>query len=99
MRRQRGYAHSLKELLSGGEYLDTVCANLYQRVMNNPVCAACEHFRYCNGGCMALGTLYSPEVPDVFGSDLTKCVFYRNGWYRKAVSAMSGWRNETEIRP
>lgn len=88
---------SLRELLSGGDYLKTVCANLHKQRKSNPRCAACEYYKYCCGGCPALGGLYSPERLDLFGSDITKCLFYGNEWYKKAVNAMDGWQNLTAI--
>ena len=87
----------LKDLLTDGVYMKTVCANLHKRMKNNPKCAACKYFKYCNGGCPALGGLYSPERLDLFGTDITKCLFYENGWYQKCVSAMEGWENSTRI--
>ena len=87
----------LKELLTDGDYLKTVCANLHKRLKNNPKCAACKYFKYCNGGCPALGGLYAPEKLNLFGSDITKCLFYENGWYGKVVKAMAGWTNNTKI--
>ncbi|MBR1750592.1 MAG: radical SAM protein [Ruminococcus sp.] len=87
----------LKDLLTDGVYMKTVCANLHKRMKNNPKCAACRYFKYCNGGCPALGGLYSPERLDLFGTDITKCLFYENGWYQKCVSAMEGWENSTRI--
>ncbi|MCR5142925.1 MAG: radical SAM protein [Ruminococcus sp.] len=87
----------LRDLLTDGEYMRTVCANLHKRRKNSPRCAACGYFKYCNGGCPALGGLYAPEKLDLFGSDVTKCLFYENGWYERSVKAMSGWNNLSQI--
>lgn len=87
----------LAELLTDGDYMSTVCANLHKRLKNNPKCAACRYFKYCNGGCPALGGLYAPEKLNLFGRDVTKCLFYENGWYGKAKEAMEGWENCTRI--
>ena len=51
-------------------------------------------FKYCNGGCPALGLLFTG---DRNGSDLSKCVFYENGWYYKVREVLDGWRNSTQI--
>ncbi len=87
----------LTELLTEGDYISTVCANLHKLLKNNSKCAACRYFKYCNGGCPALGGLYAPEKLNLFGSDITKCLFYENGWYDKVRNTMSGWTNTTQI--
>ena len=85
---------SLKELLTGSEFLSEVCTNLHKFRKSNKKCDECRYFRWCNGGCPALGLLFTG---DRMGSDLSKCLFYENGWYDKCVSSMDGWRNLTEI--
>ena len=87
----------LSELLSDGPYLKLVCANLHKLRKNNQKCDECRFFKYCNGGCPALGRLYSPERDDLYGSDVTKCLFYEKGWYQKCSDALSGWRNNSAI--
>lgn len=87
----------LKDLLTEGEYMSTVCANLHKRKKNNPKCAECKFFKYCNGGCPALGGLYSPKRLDLFGTDISKCLFYENGWYGKIKETMQGWTNSSRI--
>ena len=87
----------LAELLTEGDYISTVCANLHKRRKNNPKCDSCRFFRYCSGGCPALGGLYAPEKLNLFGPDITKCLFYENGWYHKVKQTMSGWTNTTRI--
>ena len=87
----------LKDLLTDGVYMKTVCANIHKRMKNNPRCAVCRYFKYCNGGCPALGGLYAPEKLNLFGSDVTKCLFYENGWYEKTVGTMRGWTNSSRI--
>ncbi len=84
----------LKELLTSSDYLTEVCTNLHKFRKANKKCDECKYFRWCCGGCPALGWLFSG---DKRGSDLTKCLFYENGWYEKCVRAMDGWRNLTEI--
>ncbi len=85
----------LKELLSGGDYMKTVCTNLHKFAKANEKCAKCRYFRYCNGGCPALGRLFTG---DRNGSDLSKCIYYEKGWYQKTTKAMEGWTNLTAIR-
>ena len=84
----------LKELLTDSDYSKEVCKNLYKLAKANSKCAECKMFKYCNGGCPALGLLFTG---DRNGSDLSKCVFYENGWYYKVREVMDGWRNSTQI--
>ena len=85
---------TLKALLTESDYLSEVCTNLYKFRKVNKKCDECSYFRWCSGGCPALGLLFTG---DRRGSDLTKCLFYENGWYEKCVNAMSGWRNLTAM--
>ena len=85
---------SLKQLLTESAYLSEVCTNLYHFRKSNKKCDECRYFRWCNGGCPALGLLFTG---DRRGSDITKCLFYENGWYEKSVDAMKGWRHLTSI--
>ncbi len=85
---------TLRELLTESAYLSEVCTNLYKFRKSNKKCDECRYFRWCSGGCPALGLLFTG---DRRGSDMTKCLFYENGWYEKCVDAMSGWHNLTSI--
>ena len=85
----------LKELLTGSDFLSEVCTNLHKFRKANSKCDECKYFRWCCGGCPALGLLFTG---DRRGSDLSKCLFYENGWYEKCVKTMDGWRNLTEIQ-
>lgn len=85
----------LREILTGSEYLTDVCTNLYKFRKANTKCDNCEYFRWCTGGCPALGLLFTG---DRRGSDISKCLFYQNGWYEKSVRAMEGWRNTTTVK-
>ena len=87
----------LVDILTESKYMDMVCADLGVQLRNNQRCMECKYYKYCNGGCPALGLLYSGEKLDFFGSDITKCLFYENGWYQKAEKAMEGWTNTTHI--
>ena len=96
---QLGNLHdtALKDLLTESLYLDTVCATLDQLKEANAECASCECFRYCCGGCRAIGLMLSEERSDVFGTDRSKCQFFQGGWYEKIVRALPGWENLTGI--
>ncbi|MCR5122995.1 MAG: radical SAM protein [Ruminococcus sp.] len=85
----------LKEILSESDYLTEVCFNLHKFRKANEKCDKCGYFRWCNGGCPALGRLFSGEK---LGADFAKCLFFENGWYEKCVNAMNGWYNLTSIK-
>ena len=72
----------LKDFLNEGEYLDVVCTSLHQKLSSGSRCAACANFKYCHGGCPALGLLFTGSLN---GEDPTKCVFFEQGWYQKAL--------------
>ena len=74
--------------------MQSVCMNLHKKQKANQKCAECRYFKYCNGGCPALGWLFTG---DRNGSDLTKCLFFENGWYKKAVERMGDWDHLTRI--
>ena len=87
-------ANSLKELLTGSKYLESACSNLKDKLSAGTKCSSCGYFKYCNGGCPALSMLFTG---DQNGPDLTKCLFYENGWYQKCVEKMGDWRNIDSI--
>ena len=87
----------LESLLSQGPYLDNVCATVGDVRANNPRCGACEWFELCAGGCRAMGLLYSDNSCDFCGEDVTKCVFFKNGWYQRVSEALADWRNMTPL--
>lgn len=94
-----GNLHStpLAEFLRDGFYQQTACTNVHKRRKNNSKCDACKYFKYCGGGCPALGLLFAPEEWNIYGSDVTKCLFFENGWYHKTEEAMKGWTNLSSI--
>ncbi|MBQ6361913.1 MAG: radical SAM protein [Lachnospiraceae bacterium] len=88
---------ALKDLLTESSYLDTVCATVDQLKNGNAECASCEHFRYCCGGCRAIGIMLSGVKYDKFGTDRSKCRFFKDGWYEKTTLALRGWKNLTAV--
>lgn len=38
-----------------------------------------------------MGLLYSGPRADFCGEDVSKCVFFENGWYEKTKEVLSGW--------
>jgi len=94
-----GNLHSdrLKDMLMAGRYLENICATIGDVRENNSKCAGCKWFEYCTGGCRAMGYLFSGEKKDFFGEDLTKCVFFENGWYEKVRDTLSDWKNLSPV--
>ena len=87
----------LKDLLTSGAYLDNVCTTVGDVHKNNPECAACKWFKYCTGGCRAMGLLNSGKRADFCGEDITKCLFFENGWYERTVKALAEWKNLSSV--
>lgn len=89
----------LSTILSEGPYFDMVCCNMYKFKENTPKCASCRHFKYCSGGCPAFSMLYSDKKADYFNPDVTKCLFWDNGFYERITEIMGDdWINLTKIR-
>lgn len=86
---------SLQEALRGGKYLSEICTTVKDLAEHNSVCAACKFFKYCCGGCRAIGTALTG---DKMGSDMSKCLFYKQGYYQKAINTMGSWKNLTPIK-
>ena len=79
----------LKELVKDSEYVNLATAPLLKMILENDKCANCKYFKACNGGCPALGLLYSKDV-NYYHEDITKCAFFENDWYEKTIKAMEG---------
>ena len=54
-----------------------------------------EEVESCAGGCRALGLLFSGG--DLTGTDRSKCVFFRDGWYERITEAFAGWDSMKRI--
>ena len=91
------HTDKLKDVLSEGPYLENICTTVGTIRETNQKCASCKWFEYCTGGCRALGLLYSGQVYDFNGADMTKCIFFNNGWYDKVSDALGEWKNLSEI--
>ena len=92
------HATTLKTVLTESHYLDIACRTVGDVKNNNSKCGQCKYFKYCTGGCRALGLLYSGEKEDSYGEDITKCYFFENGWYEKVCDALKDWKNAGEIQ-
>ena len=81
----------LKELVRESDYLNLAMAPLFKQIVENDKCGNCKYYKACAGGCPALGLLYSSKDVDFYHEDITKCIFFENGWYEKVVDALKGW--------
>ena len=86
----------LKELLKESPYLELAMAPLLKQILKNDKCGNCKYYKACTGGCPALGLLYSKNV-DFYHEDITKCIFFENGWYEKVKNTMHDWHIIKEL--
>ena len=84
----------LRPILQMGRYLAEVCTTVGEIAEKNEECRNCPYFKYCAGGCRAVGLALTG---DKMGVDLSKCLFYKKGYYEKVVHAMGNFRNNTPI--
>ena len=80
----------LKELVKESDYLNLAMAPLFKQIVENDKCGNCKYYKVCTGGCPALGLLYSTNG-DYYHEDITKCIFFENGWYDKVCDALKEW--------
>jgi radical SAM protein with 4Fe4S-binding SPASM domain len=81
----------LKDLVTDSPYLNLAMAPLFKQIIENDKCGNCKYYKACTGGCPALGLLYSP-TSDFYHEDITKCIFYENGWYEKVIDVLKDWK-------
>ena len=81
----------LKELVKDSPYLNLAMAPLFKQIVENDKCGNCKYYKACTGGCPALGLLYSVNS-DFYHEDITKCIFFENGWYDKSLEYLKGWK-------
>ena len=89
----------LRDLLRDGDYVKAANMTVGDLRSAGGKCATCPYFRFCGGGCMALGQLYAGDENHVSFTheDVTKCRFFEDGWYQKITRALSEWTNLSEI--
>ncbi|MCR4871146.1 MAG: radical SAM protein [Atopobiaceae bacterium] len=86
----------LATFLNGGLYPEVTRRPISQFTSVNEKCAACPHLSKCVGGCPALGMLYSKPAGSFDGfyhEDVTKCLFFENGWEKRIIDALPDWNN------
>jgi radical SAM protein with 4Fe4S-binding SPASM domain len=86
--------YGLQPLLQMGKYLAEVCATVGELAEVNEECRNCPYFKYCAAGCRAVALTLTG---DKMGVDLSKCLFFKKGYYEKVVRTMGVWRNNTPI--
>jgi radical SAM protein with 4Fe4S-binding SPASM domain len=86
----------LKQLVIESPYLNLALAPLLKQILENDKCADCKYYKACTGGCPALGLLYSKDV-NFYHEDITKCIFFENGWYEKTTEALKKWRLQNPL--
>ncbi|WP_036612662.1 radical SAM/SPASM domain-containing protein [Oribacterium sp. P6A1] len=80
----------LVKLLSEGALYEQVTYTVKDKQKANSKCAGCKYFKYCQGGCPAVGLLFNGSP---LGTDDYKCMFFEKGYYKKISEAMEGWKN------
>ena len=86
--------YGLRPLLQMGKYLAEVCATVGELSEKNEECRNCPYFKYCAAGCRAVALTLTG---DKMGVDLSKCLFFKKGYYEKVVRTMGDFRNNTPI--
>lgn len=86
----------LNELVKDSPYLNLAMAPLFKQIIENDKCGNCKYYKACTGGCPALGLLYSKDV-NFYHEDITKCIFFENGWYEKVLNTLHGWKIEKPL--
>ena len=86
----------LKQLVKDSDYLNLAMAPLFKQIVENDKCGNCKYYKACTGGCPALGLLYSKNN-DYYHEDITKCIFFENGWYEKVTNTLKKWRIEKPL--
>ena len=86
----------LKDLVKDSPYLDLAMATVFKQIVENDKCGNCKYYKACTGGCPALGLLYSKNS-DFFHEDITKCIFFENGWYDGVVGTLKDWKIEMPL--
>ncbi len=84
----------LQGCLQSGDYLKEVCTTVKDLADYNAKCASCRWFKYCCGGCRAIGLALTG---DKLGSDISKCLFFKGGYLDKLRSALCGYKNLSDI--
>lgn len=86
----------LKELVTSSEYLNLAMATVFKQIIENDKCGNCKYYKACTGGCPALGLLYSKDI-NFYHEDITKCIFFENGWYEKVLDSLKDLKIDKKL--
>lgn len=84
----------LQSHLRQGAYLQEICTTVKELADHNEKCANCKWFKYCCGGCRAIGLLLTGEK---FGEDLGKCLYFMGGYSDKLHKVLHEFYNIKQI--
>ncbi len=86
----------LRSILQESKYLSEVCTTVKDIREKNVECAKCKWFKYCCGGCRALGLALTG---DKMGCDRFCCEFLKGGYLEKLAEAIPHYLNNSWINP
>jgi radical SAM protein with 4Fe4S-binding SPASM domain len=84
----------LRELLSEGEYIKTICYTVGELKDENPRCQNCGHWKLCMGGCRAIGLVLGGGYKHY---DPMKCVYFDEYFDKIAALFGEGWICEDDL--
>ena len=87
-------ADGLQTHLKVGTYLKEVCTTVKDLKAHNEKCTSCPWFKYCCGGCRAVGLALTG---DKLGSDLSKCLFFNGGYLDKLKETLTSYKNASNF--
>lgn len=76
----------LHELLTEGNYLDTVTMPVSAVKEKNSQCQECQYWPACMGGCRAIAIALTK---DLLHADPSKCLFFKGGYMKKIDDAFA----------
>lgn len=83
--KESGLAKHLRE----GKYLNEICTTLGDLKNANHECAECKYFKFCLGGCRAIGIALDGQK---MGTDRSRCLFFGDKYYEKLAEAMPDYQ-------
>lgn len=81
----------LKEIMGNEDVFQYIGGNLLDYMIRNETCGNCAYFKVCAGGCPALGLLTSGDSHDYYHEDLSKCLFFKKGYYDKVKDILKDY--------
>lgn len=78
----------LRQILSSGEYLDSVCYNVGNLLEKNAKCQNCAFWRLCLGGCRAIGIVLGGSFESY---DPSKCLYFDEYFHKFSALFDENW--------